>query len=60
MLFTEIWLNNGIPDGTIEVAEHYILQADRTAEDSVKTRGGGLCIYINRAWSSLEDTAHLT
>lgn len=25
-------------------------QADRTADDSGKTRGGGLCIYSNKTW----------
>lgn len=25
-------------------------RADRTADDSGKTAGGGLCIYINKAW----------
>uniref|UniRef100_A0AAY4BNL9 Reverse transcriptase domain-containing protein n=1 Tax=Denticeps clupeoides TaxID=299321 RepID=A0AAY4BNL9_9TELE len=50
MIFTETWLNNGIPDNAIALAEHHILRADRTADDSGKTRGGGLCIYVNKAW----------
>lgn len=34
----------------IELAGHHIHRADRTADGSGKTRGGGLCIYINQAW----------
>src|SRR4029434_7325045 len=49
MIFTETWLNSGVPDSAIELTGRYILRADRTAEDSAKTRGGGLCIYVNNA-----------
>jgi len=50
MIFTETWLNSAVPDSSIELAECHILRADRSADDSGKTRGGGLCIYINKAW----------
>lgn len=50
MIFTETWLNSGVPDSAIELPGRYILRADRTADDSGKTRGGGLCIYVNKAW----------
>lgn len=50
MIFTERWLNSGVPDSTIELAWHIVLWADRTTDDSGKTRGGGLCIYVNKAW----------
>ncbi|XP_047190020.1 uncharacterized protein LOC118312363 isoform X2 [Scophthalmus maximus] len=50
MIFTETWLNNRVPDDAIKLAGRHTLRADRTAADSGKTRGGGLCIYINKAW----------
>lgn len=34
----------------LNLMRHAILRADRKAEDSGKTRGGGLCIYVNKAW----------
>ena len=49
MIFTETWLNSNVPDSAIDLAERYTLRADRTKE-SGKTRGGGLCIYVNKAW----------
>ena len=50
MVFTETWLNSELPDNAIELAGRYVLRADRTAGDSGKTRGGGLCIYVNKTW----------
>lgn len=50
MIFTETWLNNSCPDNAIELAGRHTHRADRIADDSGKTRGGGLCIYINNAW----------
>lgn len=38
------------PDNAIELAGRHIFWTDRTADDSNKTRCGGLCIYINKAW----------
>ncbi|KAA0724168.1 putative RNA-directed DNA polymerase from transposon BS [Triplophysa tibetana] len=50
IIFTETWLHSGIPDNAIELAGYNTHRADRTAEESGKTRGGGLCIYVNKAW----------
>ncbi|XP_060887251.1 uncharacterized protein LOC132958440 [Labrus mixtus] len=50
MIFMETWLKNRVLDDAIKLAGRHTLRADRTAEDSGKTRGGGLCIYINKAW----------
>ncbi|KAI5085844.1 hypothetical protein C0J45_23589, partial [Silurus meridionalis] len=50
MIFTETWLNNNIPSSAIELGGRSVFQADRTAEDSGKCRGGGLCIYVNNSW----------
>ncbi|KAI5617008.1 gastrula zinc finger protein XlCGF28.1-like, partial [Silurus asotus] len=50
MIFTETWLHSGIPDNAIQLAGRHTLRADRTLDGSGKTRGGGLCIYVNKAW----------
>ncbi|MGL5101055.1 MAG: endonuclease/exonuclease/phosphatase family protein, partial [Plesiomonas sp.] len=50
IIFTETWLHSGIPDNAFELAGYNTHRADRTAEESGKTRGGGLCIYVNKAW----------
>ncbi|KAF7700486.1 hypothetical protein HF521_003444 [Silurus meridionalis] len=50
MIFTETWLNNNIPSSAIELRGRSVFRADRTAEDSGKRRGGGLCIYVNNSW----------
>ena len=50
MIFTETWLNSNSPDSAIELAGRYTHRVDRTADGSGKTRGRGLCIYINNAW----------
>ena len=64
LVFTETWLNSSVPDCAIELTGRHVLRVDRTADDSRKTRGAGLCIYVNKAWSrtlpSLRVTALLT
>ncbi|XP_055495637.1 uncharacterized protein LOC129699672 [Leucoraja erinacea] len=50
MVFTEPWLNDNIPDNAIELEGRTVFRADRTAEDSSKTKGSGLCIYVNNTW----------
>ena len=59
MIFTETWLNSNVPDSAIDLAERYTLRADRTKE-SGKTRGGGLCIYVNKAWCTDTTTTKVT
>ncbi len=48
MVLMETWLHSGIPNNATELAGRYTLQADRMADDSSKTRGGGLCIYVKK------------
>lgn len=50
MVFTETWLNNTIPASAIELQGRNIFRADRTVTGSGKSKGGGVCIYVNRAW----------
>lgn len=49
IIITESWLHPGIPDTAVELAGRSLHRSDRT-EDSGKSRGGGLCIYVNKDW----------
>ncbi len=49
-VFTETWLNNNIPDSAIQLNKLTCYRADRDATLSGKSRGGGLCLYINKEW----------
>ncbi|KAK0155344.1 hypothetical protein N1851_002301 [Merluccius polli] len=49
LIFTETWLNPPVPDNAINLAERNVFRADWAA-DSGKSKGGGLCIYVNNAW----------
>ncbi|KAI2646667.1 hypothetical protein H4Q32_027929 [Labeo rohita] len=49
-VFTETWLNNNIPDSAIQMHGLTCYRADRDTALSGKTRGGGLCVYINKGW----------
>lgn len=44
MFFTETWLNRSFLDNAVELAGCHTHCADRTVDDSAKTRGGRLCI----------------
>ncbi|KAI2648566.1 RNA-directed DNA polymerase from mobile element jockey [Labeo rohita] len=47
LCFTETWLNGTIPDSAFHLQ---LIRADRVTESSGKTRGSGLCFYINEGW----------
>ncbi|XP_068604292.1 sorting nexin-7 [Brachionichthys hirsutus] len=49
LLLTETWLNNSVPDSAVQIDGLLLFRADRN-HLSGKTRGGGLCVYINRGW----------
>ncbi len=49
-VFTETWLNDNIPDSAIQLSRLTCYRADRDTTLSGKTRGGGLCVYINKEW----------
>ena len=51
MAFCETWLDSTRPDDDIILDGFTVYHSDRTKE-SGKTRGGGLCIYINNRWFS--------
>ncbi|XP_049331041.1 probable RNA-directed DNA polymerase from transposon BS [Astyanax mexicanus] len=50
LVFVESWLNDNIPDSAIQLAGLTALRADRSAALPGKTRGGGVCVYINTEW----------
>ena len=50
MCFTETWLDGSIPDSALQLEGFQLLRADRDTELSGKTKGGGLCFYINSGW----------
>ncbi len=49
-VFTETWLNDNVPDSAIQLHGLTCCRADRDSSLSGKTRGGGLCVYINKEW----------
>ncbi len=49
-MFTETWLNNSVPDCTIQLDQLTCYRADRALVEGGKSRGGGLCVYIIDAW----------
>ncbi len=50
LCFTETWLNRAIPDSALHLAGFQLFRVDRVTESSGKTRGSGLCFYINEGW----------
>lgn len=50
MFFTETWLCNDVPNSVVDLDGRTIFRADREAAASDKSRGGGICIYINKRW----------
>uniref|UniRef100_A0A665UD53 Reverse transcriptase domain-containing protein n=1 Tax=Echeneis naucrates TaxID=173247 RepID=A0A665UD53_ECHNA len=49
LIVTESWLDHNIPDAAIQLAGRAVYRADRTA-NSGKSKGGGLCVYIDNRW----------
>ncbi|KAL0149801.1 hypothetical protein M9458_054849 [Cirrhinus mrigala] len=49
-VFTETWLCDSILDRAIHLDQLTCYRVDRVVVAGAKTRGGGLCIYINDAW----------
>ena len=50
LCFTETWLCGSIPDSALQLAGFQLLRSDRHTELSGKTKGGGICFYINCGW----------
>ncbi len=50
LCFMETWLNDAIPDSALHLPSFQLIRADRDAESTGKSRGGGTCFYINERW----------
>ncbi len=47
---TETWLTPTVPDNAVTPSDNFsVLRMDRTAEAG-KTKGGGVCFFINKKW----------
>ncbi len=60
LCFTETWLSEAIPDNVLHLPSYKLFRAYRIAELTGKTRGGGLCFYINEGWYSDVTTLKMT
>ncbi|KAL0173686.1 hypothetical protein M9458_029654, partial [Cirrhinus mrigala] len=47
---TETWMSAVIPDSAIELTGFSVHRSDRTKELTGKSRGGGVCFFINNSW----------
>lgn len=56
-IISETWLHPHIPDAVVPLAGRSMHRYDRT-KVSGKSRGGGLCIYVNDKWSTNNKAIH--
>ncbi len=47
---TETWMSATVPDSAIELTGFSVHRSDRTKELTGKSRGGGVCFFINNSW----------
>ena len=47
---TETWMSAVVPDSAIELTGFSVHRSDRTKELTGKSRGGGICFFINNLW----------
>ncbi len=47
---TETWMSAMVPDSAIELTGFSVHSSDRMEELTGKSRGGGVCFYINNLW----------
>ena len=50
LCFTESWLTESTPDSAAQLTGFQLLRADRDPILSGKSKGGGICFYINQCW----------
>ena len=55
---TATWLSDSCPDSCVDLDGFSVFRSDLTP-DSGKTRGGGVCAYINSKWCN-NDNIHVT
>ncbi len=44
------WMSAMVPDSAIELTGFSVHRSDRTKELTGKSRGGGVCLYMNNSW----------
>ncbi len=47
---TETWMSAVVPDSAIKLTGFSVHRSDRTKELTGKSRGGGVCFFINNSW----------
>ncbi len=47
---TETWMSAMVPDSAIELTGFSVHRSERAKELTGKSRGGGVCFYINNSW----------
>ncbi len=47
---TETWMSAVVPDSAIVLTGFFVHRSDRTKELTGKSRGGGVCFFINNSW----------
>ena len=50
LFFCETWLHDGVSDTAVKLPGFQLIRADRDTEASGKSKGGGLCFYLNSNW----------
>lgn len=50
MVITKSWFHPLIPSEAIQLPSHTVHGSDRNKEESGKSRGGGLCVYVHGDW----------
>ncbi len=50
LCLTETWMSAMVPDSAIELTGFSVHRSDRAKELTGKSRGGGVCFYINNSW----------
>lgn len=49
LIFTETWLSDSSSDSTLQLHTYSLHRGERTSA-SGKSRGGGVCMYVNNRW----------
>ena len=49
---TESWLTSNITDSQVNIDNYTLFRSDRQSDQSGKTTGSGLSLYINNKWAN--------
>lgn len=48
--FTETWLTSDYPDSAVHLDGFSVFRLDRAKDTTGKSKGGGVCFFINNSW----------